>query len=290
MQIAQDKKKLYLAYELFMAVLALVVVGILFVEFTRPLTAEQEAMLANIDLTILAIFAVDYFYRLIRAQDMWQFFKGNIFDLIAIMPFDKAFRVARLARLVRLARLSRSTRLTRTLRFSKVVRLFAFSKRIGSTFTGVLRTNGLIYVVMVTIGIVLIGAFGILMFEDNMGTFGDALWWSLVTTTTVGYGDISPESTGGRVLAGFLMIVGIGFLGMVTGSVATFFVDRLSNNQDKVRLSVMDKQVESVKNTLDEIEALSNEEFEYLLETIRSIRNYKSKNMEQDTKLQDVGE
>jgi len=290
MQIAQDKKKLYLAYELFMAVLALVVVGILFVEFTRPLTAEQEAMLVNIDLTILAIFAVDYFYRLIRAQNKWQFFKGNIFDLIAIMPFDKAFRVARLARLVRLARLSRSTRLTRIFRFSKVVRLFAFSKRIGNTFSGVLKTNGLIYVVLVTIGIVLIGAFGILMFEENMGTFGDALWWSLVTTTTVGYGDISPESTGGRVLAGFLMIVGIGFLGMVTGSVATFFVDRLSNNQDKVKVSVIDKQVESVKNTLDEIESLSNEEFEYLLETIRTIRSYKSKNMEQDTKLQDVSE
>ena len=290
MQIAQDKNKLYLVYELFMAFLALIVVAILFVEFTRPLTAEQEAMLANIDLTILAIFAVDYFYRLIRAQDKWHFFKGNIFDLIAIMPFDKAFRVARLARLVRLARLSRSARLTRTLRFSKVVRLFAFSKRIGSTFTGVLRTNGLIYVALVTIGIVLLGAFGILMFEENMGTFGDALWWSLVTTTTVGYGDISPESTGGRILAGFLMIVGIGFLGMVTGSVATFFVDRLSKNTEKERVSAIDKQVEYVKNTLDEIEDLSEEECEYLFETIKAIRNYKSKNNEKKTELQDISE
>lgn len=290
MQISQDKSKLYLTYEIFMAVLALVVVAILFVEFTHPLTAEQETMLANIDLAILIIFAVDYFYRLIRAHDKWLFVKSNIFDLIAIMPFDKAFRVARLARLVRLARLSRSTRLTRVLRFSKVIRLFAFSKRIGNTFSGVLKTNGLIYVVLLTVGIVLLGAVGIFMIEDAMESFGDALWWSLVTTTTVGYGDISPESTGGRALAGFLMVVGIGFLGMVTGSIATFFVDRLSSNQEKEKESVVDKQIDYVKQSLDGIEDLSNEEVEYLLETIRSIRSYKSKNKEQDSELQDVTE
>ena len=290
MPITKDRTRINLIYEIFMAVLALVVVAILFVEFTRPLTAEQQAILDNIDLSILIVFAVDYFYRLIRAHDKWYFFKRNIFDLVAIMPFDKAFRVARLARLVRLARLSRSTRLTRVLRFSKVVRIFAFSKRIGNTFSGVLKTNGLIYVVLLTVGIVLLGAVGIFMIEEAMVSFGDALWWSLVTTTTVGYGDISPESTGGRLLAGFLMIVGIGFLGMVTGSIATFFVDRLSGNQEKEKVSVVDKQIDYVKQSLDGIEDLSNEEVEYLLETIRSIRSYKTNNKEQDTELLDVSE
>ncbi len=271
MQTVQDKSKLYLVYEIFMAVLALVVVAILFVEFTRPLTEDQQAMLTNIDLSILGIFAVDYFYRLIRAHDKWHFFKRNIFDLIAIMPFDKAFRVARLARLVRLARLSRSTRLTRILRFSKVVRLFAFSKRLGNTFSGVLKTNGLVYVVLLTIGIILLGAVGILMFEDTMANFGDALWWSLVTTTTVGYGDISPESAGGRVLAGFLMIVGIGFLGMVTGSIATFFVDRLSKQTDQEKMSFKNKQLNLIKEQLDEIESMKLEEVESINRAIINI-------------------
>ena len=61
--------KYNLTYELIMAALALVVVFILFVEFTRPLTEEQATLLAGIDFAILGIFAVDYFYRLISAQE-----------------------------------------------------------------------------------------------------------------------------------------------------------------------------------------------------------------------------
>lgn len=279
----QDRKKLSLAYELIMASLALVVAVILFIEFTRPLTEAQEVLLANIDIIILTIFAVDYFYRLARAKQKWQFFKSNIFDLIAIMPFDKAFRIARLARLTRLARLLRSARIARLLRLWKMVRLFAFARKFSSTFTGVLKTNGLIYVLSATFCIVLAGACGIMVFEENTATFGDALWWSLVTTTTVGYGDISPESTGGRVLAGFLMIVGIGFLGMVTGSIATFFVDKLARETEKRNISVIDEQIEYVKSKLDEIESLTEEELEYLWETIKAIRISKPKfNREED--------
>lgn len=269
--IFKNNKKITLAYEILMAGLALVVAIILFIEFTRPLTEAQEKLLTNIDLTILIIFAIDYFYRLLRSQNKWIFIKSNIFDLVAIMPFDKAFRLARLARLVRLVRLTRSTRLLRFLRFWRLFRFIGYLKRFGNNFSGVLKTNGLIYVVVITMGIVFAGAIGILAFEDNMQTFGDALWWSLVTTTTVGYGDISPESTGGRVLAGILMIVGIGFLGMVTGSVATYFVDRLSNKKSETSNTVKRDQVEYVKNKLDELDDLNEEEIEALNKIINSI-------------------
>ncbi len=253
-----------------MAALALIVAFILFVEFTRPLTTAQADLLSNIDITILGIFAVDYFYRLVRSQDKWLFFKNNIFDLIAIMPFDKVFRIARLVRLVRLVRLSRTTRLTRILRLTKLGRATLILRKSGRTFSGVLKTNGLIYIISITIGIVIAGAFGIMALEPNMDTFGDAVWWSLVTTTTVGYGDISPETSGGRVLAGILMVVGIGFLGLVTGSVATYFVDRLSKGS-KEKLSVADEQIEYVKSKLDEIESLRKEDVQHICLVIQDI-------------------
>ncbi len=59
------------------------------------------------------------------------------------------------------------------------------------------------------------------MYYEKM-TFPDALWWSYVTATTVGYGDLSPVSTGGRIIASLLMLTGIGFLSLLTGTIASF--------------------------------------------------------------------
>ena len=55
--------------------------------------------------------------------------------------------------------------------------------------------------------------------------FIDALWWSFVTASTVGYGDISPQTGLGRLIASILMLVGIGTIGMLTGTIATYFTN-----------------------------------------------------------------
>jgi len=59
---------------------------------------------------------------------------------------------------------------------------------------------------------------------------GDGIWWSVVTSTTVGYGDLSPVTPIGRGLAVVLMIVGIGTIGMITGSIATYFIEDGGND------------------------------------------------------------
>jgi voltage-gated potassium channel len=53
---------------------------------------------------------------------------------------------------------------------------------------------------------------------------GDGIWWAIVTATTVGYGDISPATTEGRIIAVVLMLLGIGVIGAFTATVASFFV------------------------------------------------------------------
>jgi voltage-gated potassium channel len=59
-------------------------------------------------------------------------------------------------------------------------------------------------------------------------TFRDALWWAVVTTTTVGYGDFTPVTPAGRVIAAVVMVVGVGLIGTVSASVASWFVRRHS--------------------------------------------------------------
>jgi voltage-gated potassium channel len=68
----------------------------------------------------------------------------------------------------------------------------------------------------------------------NIETFGSALWWAGVTITTVGYGDVYPVTLTGRLAAFALMLVGISLLGLVTASVAAWFVSHTRNDEDEV--------------------------------------------------------
>jgi voltage-gated potassium channel len=73
-------------------------------------------------------------------------------------------------------------------------------------------------------GLVVIAAAGFAFFEGK--SFGDALWWSVVTTTTTGYGDISPQTLGGRVMAGFVMLTAILFvLPLLIGRIAMAMIE-----------------------------------------------------------------
>lgn len=67
---------------------------------------------------------------------------------------------------------------------------------------------------------------------SNIKTFSDGLWWAVTTVTTVGYGDRYPTTTEGRILAVMLMLVGISLVGVITASVASWFV-RLSQEESK---------------------------------------------------------
>lgn len=189
-----------LAYELVMAALAITTIAL----SLRPATVPVERAI----FAIWAVFVADYGIRLWRAENKRRFFRENLFDLIAIAPVG-AFRAARLVRLVR---------------FLRVVRGMAVLWRVSATVRGVLRTNQLGYVLLFTTALVIAGGIVIHEVEPEIGSLQDGWWWSLVTTTTVGYGDLAPRTAEGRVLAVVLMLVGIGTIGMITGSIATYFI------------------------------------------------------------------
>ncbi len=115
-------------------------------------------------------------------------------------------------------------------------------------FIHLLKKEYLGRLTIITLAIIIIGTFGLLILEkdknQNIDSFGDALWWSLVTVTTVGYGDIYPITLGGRIIATVVMLFGIGFLGMFTATVASIFVER------KLR---QDRGLKPLKNLHDHI-------------------------------------
>jgi voltage-gated potassium channel len=93
----------------------------------------------------------------------------------------------------------------------------------------ILKHHSLFRVLIAAIGTLFLGAWAVLLFEENnpagnIHDYPQALWWAIVTVTTVGYGDKYPVTGGGRVVATVLMLVGIGLIGVLTATVASVFV------------------------------------------------------------------
>ena len=93
----------------------------------------------------------------------------------------------------------------------------------------ILKHHSLFRVLIAAAGTLFLGAWAVLLFEEkakgsNIHSYPDALWWAIVTVTTVGYGDRFPVTAGGRAVAVVLMLVGIGLIGVLTATVASVFV------------------------------------------------------------------
>ena len=191
-------------YEIAICVLAIASVMFAVID----MTSGMPTWMTITDTVIYFIFLIDYVTRFVLAKSKKQFFKSNIFDLIAIIPFSSMLRVFRTLKIFRLAKLSKVTRI-----LSVSGRLFSHCKRF-------LNTNGLKYVLLVSALLIIIGGGLVSIFEGM--TFMDGMWWAFVTSTTVGYGDISPSTIPGRAIAIILMISGIGLIGSLTSSITAY--------------------------------------------------------------------
>ena len=247
-----DKK--LIAYELMTALLALVsafIVGIDFFDVHIP--KETLDVLLNIDNLIYYIFVVDYVVRLAKAKEKKKFIKNNIIDLISIIPFNailKSLRILKLNKLLRLVKLLKMSTL-----------LARFKDDIDKFF----RTNYFGYVLITTVVIVLSGA--LLVSSVEKISIGDSIWWSIVTTATVGYGDIYPSTALGRIVAVVLMMVGIGFIGILTSTISRYCI---SLRRDK--LDFKDEVILNIKNKLDRFEELSVEEIDDIYFILKALK------------------
>jgi voltage-gated potassium channel len=159
------------------------------------------------DVLIWGLFGIDFVMRLGLARRKRGFLRTHWFDLaVLILPFLRPLRALRLINALRV-----------------------INRRAAAWTRGSLA----VYVVATTVLLVLTGALAVLDAErgrpgSTIETYSEALWWAIATITTVGYGDFYPTTIEGRTVAVALMIGGIGLIGFVTGSLATWIVERIS--------------------------------------------------------------
>lgn len=234
-------------YNITICILCVVSVTFAILDFSKGLTPLQTW----IDNIIYGIFVFDYIIRFALADQKKDFFKKNMFDLIAIIPFNSAFRIFRILKFSKLLRFAK---------FTKLFRIGSVSARFLTKIKKFLNTNGFKYVLILSGTSIFAGTFAMMHFEQM--NFQDALWWSFVTATTVGYGDLSPSTNAGRIVASLLMIVGIGLIGSLTSSITSFFLhsdEEKKFSSDKVDMVMTmvqllsDEEKEVVKQELQEL-------------------------------------
>ncbi|MGO9965160.1 MAG: potassium channel family protein [Acidimicrobiales bacterium] len=126
----------------------------------------------------------------------------------------------------------------------------------------ILKHHSLFRVLIAALATLVIGAWLVLLFEEkaktaNIHTYPDALWWAIVTVTTVGYGDRYPVTEGGRVVAAVLMLVGIGLIGVLTATVASVFIkEHTDANKETIKQGHADmgRQLAEIRDRLADVE------------------------------------
>lgn len=214
-----DKKEPFGFLNLLILILSFYVLIALLVDTIFTLPVETSNLLNYIDNVICVVFLIDFTIRFRKAESKLTFMKWGWIDLIASIPTFDFVRAGRILRVIRLLRLIRAYRSTRH------IIEHVFKNKIQGTLTSV---------AIIAVLVLLFSSVAILQFENapnsNIKTAEDAIWWSYVTITTVGYGDKYPVTTEGRIVAVILMTVGVGLFGTFTAFVSSWFVK--SNEED----------------------------------------------------------
>jgi len=206
----QEKVDLFGFFILFLSIYVLTA---LLIDTLFTLDPQVSLVLKMVDDLVCGVFLIDFLMRLFRAKDKWEFMRWGWIDLISSIPTFEYLRIGRIFRLIRLLRIARAIRSTKEL-----IRHFR-KNRVESALTSMA-----ILTVLLLIG----ASVTILKVEDvpngNIKTAGDALWWAFGTITTVGYGDLYPVTTPGRLVATVLIIFGVGLFGTLSGVITSWFL------------------------------------------------------------------
>ncbi|MEO0453624.1 MAG: potassium channel family protein [Verrucomicrobiota bacterium] len=206
-----------------------------------PVELGIREILQIFDFGVCFLFLGDFFWRLSTAESKKGFLKWGWIDFLSSIPSLEIFRIGRFFRIFRVFRLLRA------FKSSREICVFLYKN----------RAQGALYTTfMISFVLTVVGAIAVYEFEPqaggNINSPGDAVWWAVVTVTTVGYGDFYPVSLGGRIVAVFLMVCGIGLFGTFTGYISSLFSEDQAEIEEDREEKILE-ELREIKEQLNEL-------------------------------------
>lgn len=216
-------------FDFFIQFLIILSVVTFSIETLPDLKPQTKVILSSIELFCVIIFTIEYVLRIYisdrKLKFIFSFF--GIIDLLAILPFYLSFGID--LRSLRLMRMFRLFRLLKLVRYNKAMRHF--------TKAMIMAKEQIILFMAITLMLIYFAAVGIYYFEneaqpEHFASIFDSLWWSIVTLTTVGYGDVYPITVGGRVFTFFILLIGLGIVAIPTGIISSSLTKVVETKED----------------------------------------------------------
>ena len=205
------------AFDLTIQALIIVSLATFSVETLPDLSAQTRSLLRTIEVITVAVFSVEYALRIVLADNKLRFITSfyGVVDLLAILPFYVASGID--------LRSMRAFRLLRLFRIFKLVRYSVAVQRFHRAF--IIAKEEIVLFFFATMILLYLAAVGIYYFEnqvqpDAFKSVFHSLWWAVCTLTTVGYGEVYPITTGGRIFTFFVLLIGLGIVSVPAGLVS----------------------------------------------------------------------
>lgn len=225
-EINDNKLSRYFAF--FIQALILISIVTFSIETIPNLKPQTKTILYVVEVFCVSVFTVEYVLRIYVADSkpkfMFSFF--GIIDFLAILPFYLSFGID-----------LRSLRALRFLRLFRVLKLVRYNKAMNHFMRAIKSAKEEIFLFLfVTLILIYFAAVGIYYFEneaqpEHFSSIFESLWWSIITLTTVGYGDVYPITVGGKVFTFFILIIGLGIVAIPTGIISSALTKALDTKE-----------------------------------------------------------
>jgi voltage-gated potassium channel len=222
-------------FDVFLVALIAINVAALMLETVRPLYDRAPGLFRTLESFSVAVFTVEYLLRLwsVTEKPRYRHPLGGrlrfaltplaLCDLLAVLPFYLPFVGVDL-------RFARSVRL---LRFFRIVKLGRYSVALQTFARVMTRKRAELVTILILLSLLLIFASSLMYYAENavqpdqFSSIPAAMWWGMVTLTTVGYGDVYPVTGIGRLLGMAIAVLGIGMFALPAGILGAAFVEEL---------------------------------------------------------------